>query len=262
MKIQVIIPAYRNLREILTCLVSLRDHSRGVSIHIQDDDPGSDWARLFPSDVATYAVNELNVGFGANCNAGADFVLEKLARPDILFFVNQDIYLPRDTAQVYRWDERLAAPFENPEIGVVGCRLLDPTGAIQHAGIIFDGACQPHHRYLGFKDAEFAPAATGGFVPAVTGAALAIRTEVWEQLFGFDAAVYPGGYFEDVDLCIRAQREGHKIWYEPSVRFYHKTGTSGGNPNFMRNAFRFRTRWVDTGAITADIPAIKENFWA
>jgi GT2 family glycosyltransferase len=95
----------------------------------------------------------------------------------------------------------------------------------------------------------------------VTGAALAIRADLFRQLGGFDDETYIGGYFEDVDLAAKVVKAGYQVWYQPQATFIHIVGTSGGNPNFHHNAMKFKERWVDTGYIEPDTSAIKERFW-
>jgi len=47
------------------------------------------------------------------------------------------------------------------------------------------------------------------------------RKEIFLKLRGFDE-IYKPFYFEDVDLCYRAQKYGYEIYYEPRSIIYHK----------------------------------------
>ena len=97
-------------------------------------------------------------------------------------------------------------------------------------------------------------------VPWVTGAFYAVRRSVWEVLGGFDP-VYIGGYFEDVDFCLKAAESGYQTWYQPFTTLFHQVGSTGGNPHFMHNAQIFRQRWVDTGKVKPDVSTRRVNFW-
>ncbi len=58
----------------------------------------------------------------------------------------------------------------------------------------------------------------------VTGAALMIRKEIFEQLAGFDTKFFM--YFEDQDLCLRTEKIGGEVWVLPSASIVHLGGKS------------------------------------
>lgn len=261
MKLSVIVPAYVgehnpfNFMTLMQALISLQATAKHPHEYIvQDDSPRSLIPYIHPC-IASAEHNPVNLGFGGNCNVGSN-----RASGDILLFFNQDCYGVYGLSD--GWDEALLRAFENPKVGIVGGRLLFPNGSIQHAGIHFDGKCQPTHRYLGYADKDYPPANVAEEVPAVTGAVLAIRAELFRELGGFDTETYHKAYFEDVDLCARVVQAGYAVWYEPSVTFIHTVGSTGGSPYFMQNAMAFKQKWVDTGMIEPDIRAVKENFWS
>ncbi len=53
----------------------------------------------------------------------------------------------------------------------------------------------------------------------VSGAFMALRRELWNKLQGLDERFFL--YYEDVDLCFRAYREGHSAVYLPEAEAYH-----------------------------------------
>lgn len=256
MKLSVIIPFYENLPEVLMCLNSLQALS-GYAPHeyiVQDDtSPSVVGPAVIPPAVARVERNAANLGFAANVNAAA-----RRATGDVLFIVNQDVYGVYGQSEA--WDTALLTALAMPEVGIIGARLLFPTGAIQNAGGLFDAKGQPFHRCLGWSNINHPEVATAREVSWTTGAALAIRREVWERVGGLDEA-YQRGYFEDVDLCLRVREAGFKVWYEPSCTLIHKTGTTGGSPMLAQNARLFKSRWVDTGKIKPDEPAVRERWW-
>ena len=261
--ISVIIPAYNHLSEVLACLTSLQTFaSQQVDIQfiVQDDcSPDVFFPAVLPPCSASAARNPVNLGFGGNCNAGA-----ARASGDILFFVNQDVMAIGQDAYgkplSQSWDIPLLQAFDNPEVGIVGAKLLFPDGRVQNAGGLYDGRCQPFHRGLGWSNHTYFEVNTPEYVSWTTGAALAIRRDLFNHLNGFDT-IYERSYWEDVDLCERAKQTGAKVWYEPRCALVHHVGTSGGSPTFAKNAEIFRKRWVDNKCIKTDIHAIKERFW-
>ena len=56
-------------------------------------------------------------------------------------------------------------------------------------------------------------------VPWVTGCCLLIRRDYLRDLGGLDEDFFL--YYEDVDLCRRAQARGWSVWYEPKMRAVH-----------------------------------------
>jgi O-antigen biosynthesis protein len=257
MNISVVIPAYNHLEDVLVCLNTLQamaaDNSR-VQYLIQDDaSPQYDLRRLISPYTASVDRNPLNLGFSGNCNMGA-----RRAAGDILFMVNQDIEAVSPLSQ--GWDDHLRAAFADERVGIVGARLLFPDGRLQSAGGEFDAHMQPYHRCIGYSDLDNWEIKEPREVAWCTGAALAIRRTVFDQIGGFDER-YIGGYFEDVSMCLRARECGHLVWYTPAVTFIHKVGSTGGSPYFMQNAQLFKREWVDTRKVTPDVAAVLEGWW-
>lgn len=255
MKLSVIIPAYNHLAAVLTCLNSLHDTAvTNVEYLVQDDcSPDYLGTAVISPLLASVERNAMNVGFSGNCNAGA-----RRASGDILFFVNQDVEAVPQVS--HGWDAAILAAFLDSSIGIVGARLVFRDGSIQSAGGLFDAKSQPFHRCLGYSDMNYHEVAAPREVSWVTGAALAIRRDLFAQIGGFDMA-YVKGYFEDVDICMKARQAGFKVWYEPRATLVHPAGITGGNPHFTQNAQLFKQRWVDSGMIKPDVYAVKVGYW-
>jgi GT2 family glycosyltransferase len=178
---------------------------------------------------------EQNYGFAGNCNLGAQH-----APGDVLLFLNQD-------CRVYEnrpgWLEAMIDVLERPNVGIVGPRLVFGNGAVQSVGGLFDGAKGPYHRDLGWANPFDRRLSLPERVSWTTGAALMIRRADFLKVGGFDMG-YQGGYFEDVDLCMKVQTQlGKEVWYCPGATFVHDVGSTGGNPKFMENSRRFHALW-------------------
>lgn len=267
MRLSIVIPAYNHLDKVLRCVNSLQAFitGRGGNINpyfeieqpeyiVQDDaSPLYDLRALIPECVAQAYRNEINLGFNGNVNGAV-----KHTTGDILAICNQDIYAIDQWST--NWFKHIERAFDDPQVGIVGPRLLFPNGAIQSAAGEFDGKCQPSHRYLSYSDITYEPANTPEVVEWVTGAFLVVRRSLWEALGGFDP-IYAPSYFEDVDLCLRARELGFKTWYEPRATFVHEVGSTGGSPHFGRSAAAFYERWVATGKVKPSVPVVRERFW-
>ncbi len=177
--------------------------------------------------------------FAAMNNRGVE-----AASGEIIVLLNDDIE-PVSAA----WLSELIAHAQRPEIGVAGARLLYPNGTIQHAGIavgIMDGAGHPTRG--GFDAAQWPWSRYTRNVSAVTGACMAVRRSVWEELGGFDSA-FPVNY-NDVDFCLQARRAGYRVTYEPAaVLRHHESATRPRGTTFEEREL-FYERWggmVDEG---------------
>ncbi|HWB83412.1 MAG TPA: glycosyltransferase [Bryobacteraceae bacterium] len=138
------------------------------------------------------------------------------ASGDVLVFLNDDVTpISRD------WLSDLMAHALRPEVAVAGARLVYPSGAIQHAGLVTgigQGVGHIHRDTFGSPYWNWLPFTRN--VSAVTGACLAIRRSVFEELLGFDEA-FPINY-NDVDLCLRARRAGYEVIIEPHSVLRHR----------------------------------------
>lgn len=261
MRLAVVVVAYNHAPEVLTCLNSLQAlaaNPQSIAWHVQDDcSPEVMFPAVIPRCVASVERNPQNVGFAANANAGARFVINNYGA-EVVFLLNQDIQAVPQYSQ--GWDAALLKAFEGDEVGVVGARLLFPNGSIQNAGGAFDALAQPVHRYLGYSNPNAAICATAGAVEWTTGAAMAIQSNLFQYLGGFDEQ-YQRGYFEDVSFCIRAREAKARIWYEPACTLVHSVGSTGGSPYFAQNARRFKREFVDTGRVKSGTLQPQFRYW-
>jgi len=177
--------------------------------------------------------------FAAMNNLGAG-----AASGHILVFLNDDIE-PLDPG----WLGMLLAHAHRREVGAVGAKLVYPSGAIQHAGIvigIMEGAGHLHRNTFGAQYWNWLPFTRN--VCAVTGACLAIRRSVFAELGGFDES-FPENY-NDVDLCLRARQAGYEVIVEPAavLRHYECRSRQRGVRLEERHAFEQRwSAWLQRG---------------
>lgn len=164
--------------------------------------------------------------FAENCNLGAEY-----SSGELLVFLNDDT-LPQPG-----WVDALTDPFADERIGITGARLTYPDGRIQHAGIHFVREYGVLTAYNTLQDLP------SRYVEAVTGACLAIRRELFEDLGGFDTG-YRNGY-EDVDLCLRARAEGWRVWYCADADVIHYESASGAArwSHVRENVQRLQEKW-------------------
>ncbi len=209
----IVVVSYNTAEHIEGCLRSLLELDYPRSEIIVVDNGSSDGSvelvrNRFP-DVELVELGE-NKGF-----AGAVSVGMFMSKGDILATVNPDVQLDP------RWMSAVAEAFEAfPDAGVVGSKILYPDRkTLQHAGgvVHYPLATTDH---IGRGEVDAGQYDHSRVVSFVTGAALAMRRDVGHSLNFFDESYYPV-FFEDVDLCWRAKREGWRVVYQPGAVAYH-----------------------------------------
>ena len=170
--------------------------------------------------------------FAAMNNLGA-----REATGGVLIFLNDDV-----EPLTPQWLYEMLAHAHRREVGAVGARLLYQSGAIQHAGMaigIMQGAGHPHRHSFAAQYWNWLPFTRN--VSAVTGACLAIRRSVFEDLHGFDED-FPVNY-NDVDLCLRARQAGYQVLVEPAAVLRHYECQSRQPGVQLEESALFEQRW-------------------
>ncbi len=231
--VSIIIPAFGHEGLTRACVESVLASTAAAEVIVVDDASPEPIAL---SDLAGTSVlrSERNLGFSGACNHGAH-----ASSGDVLVFLNNDTRVQGD------WLQEMLDQLE-PDVGVVGARLLYEDGTAQHAGMVFseaDGA--PRHVYRGFPGDH--PAVTRcRDMQAVTGACLMVRRGDFLP-DGFDEAFENG--FEDVDLCLRARSAGRRVAYCGTTAVTHLESVSvrddkaADEERHDRNRSRFTERW-------------------
>jgi GT2 family glycosyltransferase len=132
------------------------------------------------------------------------------------------VFLNDDVAPIAPgWLSALLGPLRSNDVGITGGLLLYPNGSVQHAGISVGGRPVPSHVGRHQTSSLWWPwLRSTREVSAVTGACLAIRRNVWDELEGFDRR-FPVNY-NDVDLCLRARRAGYSVILESAALLCHR----------------------------------------
>lgn len=144
------------------------------------------------------------------------------------------------------WLEALLEFAQNPEVGVVGAKLLYPDNRIQHVGAALGVNESVAHIYHGFP---------GDFIgyngythlirnyAALTGACMATRMSLINELGGFDESLAID--FNDVDFCLRALSQGYRNVYTPYCQLFHFEGqTSTRKAQDPNEVALFKNRWA------------------
>ena len=225
-KVSIIIPSKDKVDVLRPCLESIFSQTAYPDYEIILVDTGSAepetqvyYESLASEPRLTLVRDTAPFNFHRVCNLGA-----RHARGEVFIFLNNDT-----EALDPAWLDELVGWAERPEVGVVGAKLLRPDGTIQHAGIIIGLAGHGSHVFDGGREHLYGPFGSTEWYrnyQAVTGACMALRRSVFEQLGGFDE-MYQVGY-GDIDLCLRAAQAGYRVIYNPFARLLHHEGATRG----------------------------------
>jgi O-antigen biosynthesis protein len=237
----IIIVSYNSAAQIGTCLRALQQQRCNCEFEIVVIDNASrDESRAvigsFP-DVRLIAANE-NLGFAGGVNRGV-----AAAHGSVIALLNPDATPAPD------WLQQIIATLDDPQIGVVGSKVLGPDGLIQSLGselqlpVMLSAYSRAGERDSR-EDRQIAD------VWAVHGAAMAFTRSVWEALGGFDEGFFPA-YWEESDFCERARRAGRRVVVAPQATVQHLDASATGkySPEFYfyyhRNRLRYAAKWLD-----------------
>ncbi len=159
---------------------------------------------------------EENRNYAGGNNAGA-----RAARGEVLVLLNNDT----EVAGRASLDALAAAGASSPASGspAAACsiRTARSSTAGARGGAAPTGSCATFHLFR--HEAGDLPAACATFdCDILTGACLAVRRDLFEELSGFDETFVNG--WEDTDLCVRARLAGHRVVYRGDLAIVHAEG--------------------------------------
>jgi GT2 family glycosyltransferase/predicted SAM-dependent methyltransferase/glycosyltransferase involved in cell wall biosynthesis len=180
------------------------------------------------------------------------------------------VFLNDDTTVLHAdWLTEIVGWAERPEVGVAGLQLIGPDGELQHAGAILGIGGFADHVFEGLKpgsQTHFGPTGWYRNVLAVTGACLAIRRPLFDELGGFDERFILCG--SDVALGLDAFIKGYRNVCSPYAGLRHlESATRGTNvptEDFFASYWRYNP-WLFGGdpyfspnlSLSSRIPRLK-----
>lgn len=170
------------------------------------------------------------------------------AKGEYLLFLNNDV-----TIITPEWMSEMLGVCQRREVGAVGVKLIYPDNTIQHAGCVVGMGGIAGHMFVDM------PAGRTGYLhkasllqdmSAVTAACMMMKREVFEKVGGFTEELSVA--FNDVDLCLKTNRAGYLVVYDPYARLYHMESKSRGAEDNKQKVRRFQTEieymrchWLD-----------------
>jgi GT2 family glycosyltransferase len=235
--VDIVVPVFRALRHVRSCLDSLSRFSEDAPVHliVVDDASGDDVNRALREclarwgDRATLLTNERNAGFLPTANRG----MRAGNAPTVVILNSDTIVSAGWLAGILR------CLHDASDIGIVSplsnyanlARVAFPYGS--HVELLARTlrSTSPHS----YPEIHFA-----------SGSCMAVRRKLLEELDFFDSR-YGRGYFEETDLCLRAAERGWRTVADDATYVHHHGWASFGSTQrsalMERNAELFAERW-------------------
>lgn len=139
------------------------------------------------------------------------------------------------------------------DVGAVGAKLLYEDDTIQHAGVVLGFGGTAGHAFIGksrFDTGYFGRILCTQNYSAVTAACMMTKRSVYEAVGGMTEELAVA--FNDIDYCLKVQRAGWRIVYNPYAELYHYESKSRGYEDSPAKVERFQeetalllNRWRD-----------------
>ena len=226
----------RSKEELIECLSSLFDKSKGMDIQVvvvdNDSQDGTvDAIRLrFPA--VKLILNNENLGFSRAVNQGL-----KILDAQYYLLLNPDTVILDNSLQT-----SIKFMKDTPQAGISIPKVLNSDGTLQYQ--CRRGEARPwdvFSYFLGLarlfpNDQRFTGYLLNHLdnekineVKAVSGSCMFIRREVVEQIGYLDERYF--AYQEDTDYCLQARKAGWKVYFVPTAQVIHHGGKGGSSVN-------------------------------
>ena len=232
MKLSIVILCWNDRKVIHDALRSIFETTRDLLFEVIVSDNGSTddsvehIQRCFPHPNLQIVRNHANLGFSKGNNAGI-----AAAKGQYVLILNPDTIIHQEALK-----KLVDFADQHPEAGAFGCRVLNPDGTYQKTAMVFPtvGRLWLHalglHR-LGRYWRPFLSRTYVGWdgdsereIDWHSGCCVMFRRNLLNQLGGFDPRFFY--HCEEVDLCFRVQKAGHKVLFTPHANITHLGGQS------------------------------------
>ena len=220
-----------NTKDLLhDCLNSVIEQTKKVEYEIVVvDNNSTDGSALMVRNNFKQVVliaNTDNRGFAAANNQAM-----KVAKGRYVLLLNSDtIVLDRAI------EKTIAFADNNPEVGVTGCRVLNPDASLQQTCFMFPSVLNmflsctylykffPKSRFFGREQMTWWDRNDTREVDVVTGCFMLVRKDAIEKVGMMDEEYFM--YGEETDWCFRFKKGGWKIMFTPAGQIIHYGGQS------------------------------------
>lgn len=239
MKLLVVVLCYKVPDLTIDCLRSLEaeiPRTPGARVAVCENGTGPESVEKLQRAIAEngweswadLTVIEINQGFCGGNNLVIRAALESDDPPEYILLLNSDTIVLEGALRTL-----VAFMDANPRAGIAGSQLLSPEGEIQASPFRFFGIATELDRGLRFGVATrflAPPLVVDRSRPSraewISGASMILRATMLRDIGPLDEGLYT--YFDDIDICLRAQRAGWEVWHVPESKVIHLEGSSTG----------------------------------
>lgn len=209
MNLSIVVTTYKNKNKLIETLQHNSPFLVAEELIIVNDDPNEKIADFIIKKLSLPFVkklvvinNEKNLGFGGAANRGV-----KKAQGKYVMILNDDVFLKDKSYQ------RAFFCFEkNPNLFGIGFLQEERNKNLVGKNIIFWKRGMFFHSKA--EDLTF------GLTGWAEGGAWIVDREKFLFLGGFDE-IYSPFYWEDIDLCYRAYKNGWVVYFDPQIKVIH-----------------------------------------
>lgn len=213
----VVIVTWNNERDIRECLKSLLAQSQSVEIVVVDNDSKDKTKEIIKKEFPIVKLIEQPKNY-LLCKSNNDGIKYLWANSTIeyVMVLNPDTKLEKNTVEVL-----LRGLQKDEQVAAIGPKILfwknKNEGKINSAGLIFDGFMQCYDR--GFLEKDNGQHNKAENVTALSGACILYRLSALKKSGLYLESLKM--YMDDLEMCIRLNKNGYKIMYEPKAILHH-----------------------------------------
>lgn len=221
-RVTVSVVSHRQNALVNSLLGDLAQLSKDISIVVTEN--VRDEVPIAPGPGFERIVNPRVKGFGANHNAAF-----RRCRTPFFCVANPDIRLSSDPFPA------LAGALEAQRAGVAGPLVRNPAGELEDSARRSPSLASLARKLFAPPSGPDYPIDRGPLaVDWVAGMFMLFRSDIYREIGGFDEAYFL--YYEDVEICRRLRRLGHKVLYVPGAQVVHDARrASRRNLSLMRH---------------------------
>ena len=251
-KVSIVIPNKDHLEDLQRCITSILDKTTydNYEIVVVENNSTTDEIYEYYKKIQEYDnIRVITYEDDFNYSKINNLGVENAQGEYILLLNNDTKVITLD------WIEELLMYAQREDVGAVSAKLYYEDKTIQHAGVVLGlgahrTAGHSHYRVSSNNLGYMGRLCYAQNVMAVTGACLMMKKSLYTELGGLDENFAVS--LNDVDLCVRAWKEGYVNVFTPFAELYHYESVSRGLDDSGEKAARydreseaFRTKWKE-----------------
>ena len=247
----IVLVNFNGINDTTACVKSIRDHSveQPFIILVDNSEPNDKKLDGLKDESLHIIYAEKNLGFGRANNVGIQWAQENIQFESLLLLNNDTLVTPGSL-------KTIQTSLKEKKADLVSCKIVYES----EPSLVWYGGGKINYKKGWPELVDFNQQATpdganqSRFVSFVSGCVILFSKNALDLLKGFDEAFFM--YVEDLELSVRAEKAGLKIWYTSEAVILHKVQGSfsdnnqykGMHPKNNNVAYHFyhkkRNQWI------------------